>query len=62
MSHVNKRKMIGLALCLGAVVVVGAGWARAHLGEGAATDNAYVRGDVTSLAPKIGGYITAVDV
>jgi membrane fusion protein (multidrug efflux system) len=27
-----------------------------------ATDNAYVRSDVTSLAPKVGGYVTAVEV
>ncbi|PDT42072.1 multidrug transporter, partial [Sinorhizobium fredii] len=28
----------------------------------ASTDNAYVRGDVTSLAPKVAGYVTAVEV
>jgi membrane fusion protein (multidrug efflux system) len=26
------------------------------------TDNAYIRGDVTSLAPKVGGYVTMVEV
>ena len=26
------------------------------------TDNAYIRGDVTSLAPKVAGYVTAVEV
>jgi len=26
------------------------------------TDNAYVRGDLTARAPKVGGYVTAVEV
>src|SRR3546814_9331952 len=30
--------------------------------EAAATDNAYIRGDVTSLAPKVAGYVIAVEV
>jgi membrane fusion protein, multidrug efflux system len=54
--------MVGLLLCLGAVVVVAGGWAWALSGGEASTDNAYVRGDVTSLAPKVGGYVTAVEV
>src|SRR5262245_18435548 len=60
MAQANKKKMIGLLLCLGAVVVVAAGWAR--LSGETSTDNAYVRGDVTSLAPKVAGYVTAVEV
>nr|WP_153437748.1 HlyD family secretion protein [Sinorhizobium terangae] len=51
-----------MALCLGAVVVVAAGWAWARSSGATSTDNAYVRGDVTSLAPKIAGYVTAVEV
>lgn len=58
----NKTKMVGLVLCLGAVVVVAGGWAWARSGGAASTDNAYVRGDVTSLAPKVAGYVTAVEV
>ncbi|WP_245424620.1 biotin/lipoyl-binding protein, partial [Sinorhizobium sp. BJ1] len=54
--------MIGLLLCLGAVVVVAGGWAWARPTGVASTDNAYVRGDVTSLAPKVAGYVTAVDI
>ena len=54
--------MIGLLLCLGAVVVVSAGWAWAHSSGETSTDNVYVRGDVTSLAPKVAGYVTAVEV
>jgi membrane fusion protein, multidrug efflux system len=55
------KKMIGLLLCLGSVAVVVGGWAYAYSGE-TSTDNAYVRGDVTSLAPKVLGYVTAVEV
>ena len=58
----NKKKTIGLLLCLGAVVVVAAGWAWARSSGETSTDNAYVRGDVTSLAPKVAGYVTAVEV
>ncbi|MDW9552787.1 HlyD family secretion protein, partial [Sinorhizobium meliloti] len=55
----SRKKMIGLTLCLGAVVVVVAGWTWARESGAASTDNAYVRGDVTSLAPKVAGYVTA---
>jgi membrane fusion protein, multidrug efflux system len=58
----RKKKMIGLLLCFGAVVVATAGWAGARWSGATSTDNAYVRGDVTSLAPKVGGYVTAVEV
>ncbi len=62
MAQPGKRKMVGLLLCLGAVVVVAGGWAWARSGGEASTDNAYIRGDVTSLAPKVAGYVTAVVV
>lgn len=62
MTQSNKRKTIGVLLCLGAVVVVAAGWAWTHASGETSTDNAYVRGDVTSLAPKVAGYVTAVEV
>jgi membrane fusion protein (multidrug efflux system) len=58
----RKKKMIGFALCLSALVVAAGGWAWASSSGTTATDNAYVRGDVTSLAPKVGGYVTAVEV
>nr|WP_289624406.1 HlyD family secretion protein [Sinorhizobium sp. 7-81] len=51
-----------MLLCLGAVIVVAAGWAQARSSGEISTDNAYVRGDVTSLAPKVAGYVTAVEV
>ena len=57
----NMKKM-GLLLCLGAIAVAGAGWAYARSSDEASTDNAYVRGDVTSLAPKVAGYVVAVEV
>lgn len=57
----KKKKVVGLLLCLGAVAAAAAGWANARSG-GEATDNAYVRGDLTALAPKIAGYVTAVEV
>ncbi|MET0814581.1 MAG: HlyD family secretion protein [Pseudoxanthomonas sp.] len=58
----NKKKIIGLLLCFGAAVLAVAGWAWARSDDGMSTDNAYVRGDVTSLAPKVAGYVTAVEV
>jgi membrane fusion protein (multidrug efflux system) len=58
----RSKKMIGFALCLSALVVAAGGWVWASSSGTTATDNAYVRGDVTSLAPKVGGYVTAVEV
>ena len=58
----GKRKAKGLLLCLAAAGVAIAGWTWAGAGAGLSTDNAYVRGDVTSLAPKVAGYVTAVHV
>ncbi|WP_330115523.1 HlyD family secretion protein [Pseudomonas sp. JS3066] len=58
----SKRKVIGVLLCLGAVVAAAIGWTMAvSVGE-TTTDNAYVRGDATSLAAKVAGYVTAVEV
>ena len=62
MAHLDKKKAIGLLLCFGAVVVVVAGWTYARSSAEASTDNAYIRGDVTSLAPKVAGYVTTVEV
>src|SRR5688572_28527338 len=61
MPQHSRRKTIGLLLCLSAVVALGAGWAWAR-SDDTSTDNAYVGGDVTGLAPKIAGYVTAVEV
>ncbi len=59
--HRRARKL-GVLLCLGAVVAVGVGWAWTRADASISTDNAYVRGDVTSLAPKIAGYVREVNV
>jgi membrane fusion protein (multidrug efflux system) len=58
----HEKKTIGLLLCLGAIVVGAGGWAYARSTGDVSTDNAYIRGDVTSLAPKVAGYVTAVEV
>jgi membrane fusion protein (multidrug efflux system) len=44
------------------IVIVVAGWAWTRSGDTTSTDNAYVRGNVTSLAAKVSGYVTAVEV
>lgn len=62
MARLNKTKKIGLLLCCGAVAAAVGGWAWASVGGDTSTDNAYVRGDATSLAPKVAGYVTAVEV
>lgn len=56
------RKRLGLLLCGAALAVLAAGWLIAGPFAGTSTDNAYVRGDVTSLAPKVAGYVTALEV
>ncbi|WAG80511.1 HlyD family secretion protein [Metapseudomonas furukawaii] len=58
----SKTKTIGLLLCASAVAVAVAGWTVAVGGDQTSTDNAYVRGDVTSLAAKVAGYVTSVEV
>lgn len=58
----SKRKTLGILLCVAAVAVVAA-WAVIAFSSGVtSTDNAYVRGDVTSLAAKVAGYVTALEV
>ncbi|MFJ4457770.1 HlyD family secretion protein [Pseudomonas sp. NPDC089392] len=61
-SRPNSRKRIGILLCLVALAVLVAGWAIARSNSATFTDNAYVRGDVTSLAAKVAGYVVAVEV
>ncbi|MBC2779152.1 HlyD family secretion protein [Parasphingopyxis marina] len=62
MPQIPKNRIVGLLLCIGALAILFAGWAWANSGDGTATDNAYIRGDVTALAPRIAGYVTAVEV
>ncbi|MGH8484651.1 MAG: HlyD family secretion protein [Pseudomonas sp.] len=58
----SKKKRLGVLLCASALAVLAGGWAVAYSSGTTRTDNAYVRGDVTSLAAKVAGYVTAVDV
>jgi membrane fusion protein (multidrug efflux system) len=58
----SKRKTIGLLLCVAALMVVAVWGAMAFSSGVTSTDNAYVRGDITSLAAKVAGYVTAVEV
>jgi membrane fusion protein (multidrug efflux system) len=62
MAQSRNRKLVGLLLCLGAVVVLAAGWSALRFDAKAATDNAYVRGNVTAIAPKVAGYVNAVAI
>lgn len=58
----TKRTIVATLLCISAVAVAAGGWIWATSGDLVSTDNAYIRGDVTSLAPKVGGYVTTVEV
>jgi membrane fusion protein (multidrug efflux system) len=58
----NKRKTIGKLLCVAALGVVVVWGATVFSSDVTSTDNAYVRGDVTSLAAKVAGYVTALEV
>ncbi|MDN7143401.1 HlyD family secretion protein [Pseudomonas sp. JQ170] len=58
----GKRKAVGLLLCASALAVLVGGWVMGFASSSLSTDNAYVRGDVTSLAAKVAGYVTTVDV
>lgn len=61
MAQLNKRQRVGaLVIAAAALVLLGA-WLFAGATD-AATDNAYVRGDVTSIAARVGGYVTSVEV
>src|SRR3546814_14504328 len=61
MAILTKRKKMGLLLiaAAAAAAMVFSTWGAGD--EAAATDNAYIRGDMTSLAPKVAGYVTAVE-
>ncbi|MGN6412248.1 MAG: HlyD family secretion protein [Nitrobacter sp.] len=63
MKHLTSRnqRRIGLFLCLCAAAFV-IGWIWIDLNGETSTDNAYVRGDITSVAPKVTGYVTMVAI
>lgn len=60
-SSIARHKRVGALLLLAAFLLFAGAWLWAGADQ-AATDNAYVRGDITSLAPKVSGYVTAVAV
>ncbi|RYE51861.1 MAG: HlyD family secretion protein [Hyphomicrobiales bacterium] len=61
MASIGRKRIVGIALLVAAVAVAGGAWIGIWRG-GPSTDNAYVRGDITSLAPKVAGYVIAVEV
>jgi membrane fusion protein (multidrug efflux system) len=62
MTAPTARQLTGVILCVAAVAVSVGGWAWARSSDVISTDDAYIRGDVTSLAPKVGGYVTAIEI
>ena len=58
----KRKKLAGLLLCIAALVIVAVGWALVGSSNRMSTDNAYVRGDVTPIAPKVSGYVRNVAV
>lgn len=62
-KRVSRKKLLGALLCLAALLLlVAAVWTWIQSDGSASTDNAYVRADITSLAPKVGGYVTSIEV
>jgi membrane fusion protein (multidrug efflux system) len=61
MARLSRKKIVGGGVLLLAATVAIVGWLWISSGL-PSTDNAYVRGDITSLAPKVAGYVTAVEV
>jgi membrane fusion protein (multidrug efflux system) len=61
MAAIGRKKIVGIALLLTAAAIASGAWIGTS-GGGASTDNAYVRGDITSLAPKVPGYVISVEV
>src|SRR3546814_15477051 len=60
MAILTKRKKMGLLLIAAAVAAAMVIWTWGAGDEAAATDNAFIRGDVPSLGPKVAGYVIEV--
>lgn len=56
------KKVVGALLGVSAVVTSVAGWQWLQSSAETYTDNAYIRGDVTSVAPRVSGYVTSAEV
>ena len=61
MAHSKKSRIVGLLLVISSAIVAVGGWALMTRGA-IGTDNAYVRADVTAVSPKVGGYVSTVEV
>jgi membrane fusion protein (multidrug efflux system) len=61
-AKLDKTKLAGILLCLAALVVAAGGLVWALPSAKTSTDNAYVRGDVTSIAAKVTGYVTKLEI
>lgn len=62
MTQIARRRFAGALICVVAIASGGVAWMWAGPWAATSTNNAYVRGDVTSLAAKVGGYVTAVEI
>lgn len=58
----RQKRIIAVLLVIAALTVVLSAWAWARSRDVIATDNAYIRGDVTSLAPRVTGYVVSTEV
>lgn len=61
MASLSRKKLVGAILCLASLGLLGGGWVWSQT-RAPSTDNAYVRGEITSLAPKVAGYVVSVEV
>lgn len=61
-ARLDRRKRIGALLIAAAIFVSLGGWAWASATGATSTDNAYVRGDVTSIASRVSGYVRSVEI
>lgn len=56
-----KARLLGVSVTTGLLIILSFGWLYAGRFE-EETDNAYLRADITSIAPKVSGYVVGVDV
>lgn len=56
-----KARLLGVSVTTGLLIILSCGWLYAGRFE-EETDNAYLRADITSIAPKVSGYVVGVDV
>jgi len=59
MASLSRKKLLGAILCLASLGLLGGGWVLVPGARAPSTDNAYGRGEITSLAPKVAGYVVS---